>query len=157
MEIREYVPSDCERLAKLFYDTVHSVNAADYTKEQTDAWADGNVDIAAWNESFMKHYTVVAMHDGDIAGFGDIDKTGYLDRLYVRGDLQRRGAASAICDALESSVGTGKVTAHVSITARAFFEKRGYAVLREQQVERHGVLLTNYVMEKETEPAHPNL
>ena len=36
-----------------------------------------------------------------------------------------------------------------SITARPFFEKRGYRVIREQQVERKGILLTNYVMEKE--------
>lgn len=156
MEIREYVPSDCEQLAKLFYDTVHSVNTADYTKEQTDAWADGNVDIAAWNESFLKHFTVVAVHDGVIAGFGDMDETGYLDRLYVHRDLQRRGAASAICDELERSVRTGKVTTHASVTARPFFEKRGYKVLREQQVERRGVLLTNYVMEKDMGPLNRN-
>ena len=34
MEIREYRPEDCRELAALFYDTVHEVNAADYTKEQ---------------------------------------------------------------------------------------------------------------------------
>ena len=42
----------------------------------------------------------------------------------------------------------GPVTTHASITARPFFEKRGYRVVKEQQVERHGVLLTNFVMEK---------
>lgn len=30
-----------------------------------------------------------------------------------------------------------------------FFEKRGYKVVKEQQVERAGVLLTNFVMIKE--------
>ena len=37
---------------------------------------------------------------------------------------------------------------HASITARPFFEQRGYRVVRQQQVERGGVLLTNFVMEK---------
>ena len=37
MEIREYRPEDCREMAALFYDTVHEVNAADYTKEQLDA------------------------------------------------------------------------------------------------------------------------
>ena len=37
MEIREYRPEDCSEMASLFYDTVHTVNAADYTKEQLDA------------------------------------------------------------------------------------------------------------------------
>ena len=33
MELREYKPTDCEQLAQLFYNTVHSVNAKDYTEE----------------------------------------------------------------------------------------------------------------------------
>ena len=41
----------------------------------------------------------------------------------------------------------GRVYTHVSITARPFFEKRGYCVRKEQQVERCGELLTNFVME----------
>lgn len=38
---------------------------------------------------------------------------------------------------------------HASQTARPFFEKRDYHVLRSQRVERRGQHLTNYVMEKE--------
>ncbi len=34
MVIREYQQTDCEKLADLFYSTVHTVNAKDYTKEQ---------------------------------------------------------------------------------------------------------------------------
>lgn len=42
--LRVYKPADCKALTELFYETVHSVNTKDYTKEQVDAWADGNVD-----------------------------------------------------------------------------------------------------------------
>ena len=42
-----------------------------------------------------------------------------------------------------------KIITHASITARPFFEKRGYRVVKEQQVNRQGILLINYVMEKE--------
>lgn len=148
MYIRQYTPSDCIYFAELFYDTVHAVNARDYTAEQLDAWADGNVDIEAWNSSFLEHYTVAAVENGVIAGFGDIDKTGYLDRLYVHKDYQRRGIARAICDELESAVCTDRITTHASITAKPFFLRRGYIVVREQQVIRKGIPLTNYVMEK---------
>lgn len=41
MLIREYQSSDCKELAELFYNTVHAVNAKDYTKEQLDVWATG--------------------------------------------------------------------------------------------------------------------
>ena len=43
------------------------------------------------------------------------------------------------------------MTTHASITARGFFEKRGYRLIRAQQVERSGERLTNYVMEKPLE------
>lgn len=45
MIIREYRLTDCKELTELFYNTVHIVNAKDYTKEQLDAWATGQVDL----------------------------------------------------------------------------------------------------------------
>lgn len=148
MMFRMYNTSDCEFLAELFYQTVHNVNAKDYTKEQLDVWATGQVDLEKWNQSLQEHYSVVAVDDGIIVGFGDIDKTGYLDRLYVHKDYQRQGIASAICNQLEQAV-QGDITTHASITAKPFFEKRGYRVVKEQQVERQGIFLTNFVMIKE--------
>ena len=82
--------------------------------------------------------------------FSDIDKTGYLDRLYVHKDYQHQGIATAICDKLESIFDVEKITTYASITAKPFFEKRGYKVIKKQTVERNGVLLQNYVMEKST-------
>lgn len=138
MIIREYSSADCGEIAELFYNTVHTVNAADYTKEQLDAW----------DRSFREHFSLVALEGSTIVGFGDIDKTAYLDRLYVHAHHQREGIAAAICDRLEEAV-QGNILVHASITARPFFEKRGYRVIKEQKVERQGVLLTNFVMEKE--------
>lgn len=148
--LRPYQADDCEKLAELFYETVHTVNAKDYTKEQLDVWATGTVELEKWNQSFLEHDTVVAMHGKKIVGFGDMDSSGYLDRLYVHMDYQGRGIATAICDALERNHPVRFVT-HASITARPFFEKRGYHVVKEQQVERGGIYLTNYVMEKNQE------
>lgn len=135
-------------MAKLFYDTVHEANIRDYTAEQVNAWADGNVDRAAWDKSFTEHYTVVAEENGVIIGFGDITEGGYLDRLYVHKDYQRKGIATAICDALESYPDTDELTVHASITAKPFFISRGYSVVKEQEVVRRGVVLTNFVMKK---------
>ena len=81
MPLREYIPSDCAQLAELFYQTVHNVNAKDYTQEQLDAWATGEVDLQAWDKSFRAHRTIIAVVNGEIVGFGDMDETGYLDRL----------------------------------------------------------------------------
>lgn len=149
MEYRAYVPDDCEELADLFYNTVHSVNARDYTEAQLAAWATGTVDLESWNRSFLEHYTLVAVDGTVIAGFGDIDGTGYLDRLFVHQDYQGMGIAAALCDRLEAHCPNSLITTHASLTARPFFEKRGYRVVKRQQVERSGELLTNFVMEKQ--------
>lgn len=148
MFIREYRSSDCKELTELFYNTVHTVNAKDYTKEQLDVWATGQVDLKTWDRSLQEHFSVVAVEDDTIVGFGDMDQTGYLDRLYVHSEYQGKGIATAICDRLEAAV-QGNVVTHASITARPFFEKRGYKVVKEQQVERQGIFLTNFVMVKE--------
>lgn len=40
------------------------------------------------------------------------------------------------------------LTVHASISAKPFFEKRGYKVIKEQSVKVDNVYLTNYLMEK---------
>ena len=148
MFIREYRMSDCKEITELFYNTVHTINAKDYTKEQLDVWAAGQVDLEKWNQSLQEHYSIVAIDNKIIVGFGDIDKDGYLDRLFVHSDYQGKGIATAVCNHLEQAV-DGKITTHASITAKPFFEKRGYKVVKERQEERQKVFLTNYVMVKE--------
>lgn len=149
MIVRNYMPSDCQQLAELFYETVHTVNGKDYTEEQLDVWATGNVDLEEWNTSLSEHYTVIAVEGDIIVGFADMDKTGYLDRLFVHKDFQRQGIATVLCEHLEQRVDGKKITTHASITAKPFFISMGYQVIREQKVFRNGIALTNYVMEKE--------
>lgn len=153
VELSPYRPGEAAALARLFYGTVHAVCLGDYTQEQVDAWADGTVDVEAWDRSFLLHHTLVARIGGEIVGFADLDGE-YLDRLYVHKDHQRQGVAAALVGALEQAAaqqGAAKLTTHASITARPFFEKRGWRVVQAQQVERKGVLLTNFVMEKALE------
>lgn len=133
----------------LFYDTVHAVNRRDYSEEQLDAWADGNPDPEAWNRSLTEHYSLVAVMNETIVGFGDIDDTGYLDRLFVHKDYQRCGIGTMLCEKLEKKA-LGWIVTQASLTARPFFEKRGYRVVKEQHAERKGVFLKNYVMQKDS-------
>ena len=111
-----------QRTDRLFYNTVHNVNAKDYTKEQLNVWATGQVDLEKWNESLQEHFSVVAVDDEIIVGFGDIDKTGYLDRLFVHADYQRKGIATAICNQLEQAVQGNNYYSRFYY-GEAFFEK----------------------------------
>lgn len=152
MIIREYKSAECVFLVQLFYDTVHTVNSKDYTKKQLDAWATRTVDLSEWDQSFLEHTTLVAAFDDLILGFADMDRNGYLDKLYVHKDYQGKGIATALINELEKRAKEKHVVCFetdASITARPFFEKHGYTVQTENSVVRGGIPLNNFRMTKQ--------
>ena len=83
---------------------------------------------------------------GVIVGFGSIDKSGCLDLLFVHKDYQKQGIATALCNELEK--GFPVIYTFASVTAKPFFESRGYVVVKEQEAERSGIRLKNFEMKK---------
>lgn len=148
MYLREYESTDCSEMLVLFYETVRAIDRKSYTKEQLAAWAPDQTDAAAWDRTWLDHYTLVAVENDHIIGFGDIDESGYLDHLYVHPRSQNRGVATMLCDVLERRYFPKTIVTHASIPAKPFFLRRGYRLVREQQVIRNHIPLTNYVMEK---------
>ncbi|WP_314064561.1 GNAT family N-acetyltransferase [uncultured Vagococcus sp.] len=149
MKIRNYREEDCQATYQLFYETVQRINRHDYPPAQLAVWAKPEMG-PDWHRSLAQHYSLVAEINQTIVGFGDIDQ-GYLDRLYVHHAYQGQGIAKALVENLEqhASQEHRQVTVAASITAKPFFLKRGYQVVREQQVERQGQCLTNYLMAKQ--------
>ncbi|HCL4444930.1 TPA: GNAT family N-acetyltransferase [Clostridium botulinum] len=151
MNIRMYQSEDCREIVELFYNTVHSINSRDYNNAQLDVWASKEIDIDSWDKSFSQHYSIVAEESDVIIGFGDLDATGYLDRLYVHKDYQGISVATTIANELERYAQENHisiVTTNASITAKPFFKRQGYEVVKEQFVERNGQFLKNFIMKK---------
>lgn len=152
MEIRRYQSEDLAELVRLFGETVRTICRRDYTVGQVEAWAASEAELLQRDKWFHTLYTLVAAgEDGHLLGYGNVDDTGYLDHLFVHRDHQREGVASRICSALENHCLEGGVTCmtvHASITARPFFERRGYMVEQVQQVPLRGETLTNYRMSR---------
>lgn len=97
------------------------MNAQDYTEKQLNGWVTGQIDLKQWDKSFLNHHTVIAVQDDQIVDFGDIDNSGYLDRLFVHKDHQGEGIATAICDNLEGFMAGKRITTYASVTAISFF------------------------------------
>jgi len=153
MNIRTYTEDDLDKVIDLYYDTVHSVYAADYTDEQMDAIAPKDVNRVHWATSLAKNHTLLAENEaGDLLGFGNIGETGFLDRLYVSKDHQGEGVGSALIHDLEAYArDNGNMTINTisSVTSLPFFEHMGYGILSEDITERHQVRVIQYTMEKE--------
>ncbi|WP_137626846.1 GNAT family N-acetyltransferase [Lactiplantibacillus pingfangensis] len=150
MKIRNYQSTDILAIRRLFKRTVLQINAADYTPQQLTAWIgpDNEQVAAAWQKSLAAHTALVAVQADQIVGFADMSASGYLDRLYVDADCQRQGIATTLVAELESQVDCERYTTAASITARPFFESRGYQVVQAQCVVRAGIQMTNYLMAK---------
>ena len=151
-EIRYYEAGDAPEIVRLFFETVRSVNRADYSDEQLEAWAPGVPDPEEWHARMAGRRTLVAEEGGEVVGFAELEYDGRLDMLYVRKDAVGRGVGRRLYEAVEREArgqGLGWIFTEASITARPFFEQQGFRVVREQMVSRRGVSMTNFVMEKE--------
>ena len=149
--IKQATQSDLDTIIQLFSDTIGVVNAKDYSAEQIRVWKGGASKKEKWLKKISEQYFLIAEIDNMLAGFGSITHDGYLDFMYVSKDHQGRGVASEIYNSLEKFVvkkRIDKIVSDVSITAKQFFEKKGFEVIQEQQVDIDGVKLRNYKMQK---------
>lgn len=150
MIIRKAEDGDILQIKELFRQTVLSVNIKDYTLEQAECWASRGDDESIWKQRIAEQYFIVAGQYNVITGFAALKPDGYLNSLFVHKDYQGRGVASLLLQDIEAYVqrnGIGEMTADVSITAKPFFERKGYEVLKEQKVNI-GVEMVNYKMGK---------
>ena len=148
--LRPYEEGDLQAVVSLFYDTIHSVNLKDYTPEQADAWAPKEPDMSRWQKLLKEEDTWVAVQDGRIVGFANRNGD-YFDCLYVGKGYQRRGVAKALAERIEgraAAEGYTRIRTDASLTARPFFERRGYIIVRRQRVYRAGQILVNFAMER---------
>ncbi|RVU01660.1 GNAT family N-acetyltransferase [Mucilaginibacter limnophilus] len=151
MHIRRATLEDSEEIRQLFYDTVTAINANDYNAEQVKAWSSGYDNVERWNKRITEQHFFVAGSNGTITGFASLTDDGYLDVFFVHKDHQRQGIAALLLNEIEScahSIGVKQITSDVSITARPFFEKNGFAVVASQRVEFKDVMFDNYKMAK---------
>ncbi len=156
MLIRAFRPEDTAAVYQLFYSTVHSVNLQHYTPEEVEAWVPSHPpDLQQWQERFLRQHTLLAEIDGQLAGFANLEADGHnIDMVYTHKDFQGQGVATKLVELLEQQVlknGGNTIELAASITARPFFEKRGYKLIRENEVLRFGVVLRNFIMEKQVQ------
>lgn len=152
-QIRLYHPEDAPTLTAIFYAAVHDNPA--YTEVQRAAWAPKSVlETEGWRKKWEKQLPFVAVWKEKPVGFAEFESQnlrGFIDCFYVHPSAQRKGVGSALMDFLFDEVlrkAITSISAEVSVNARPFFEAKGFRVVAEQSILRHGVALKNFVMEK---------
>jgi putative acetyltransferase len=149
--IRKFKASDAPALREIFFNTIRNVNIRDYSEVQVNAWAPENYDESTWYDRISNINPLVATLDKVIVGYADIQNDGYIDHFFCHWNYQGQGIGKSLMTeifVIGKVKGIKRFYSHVSITARPFFEHFGFCLVKEQQVEIRGEILTNYVMEK---------
>lgn len=145
------IEEDVVAIARLFHGSVHELAVPYYDEAQRAAWAPDVDDIGRWRDNVAKANMLVAEDEVGLCGFLGYRADGYVAQLYTASRCARRGIASMLYERVEAewrAAGVERLFAEVSLAARAFFEKQGFVVLVEERVERRGVILPRFVMEK---------
>lgn len=151
MYIKTYSADKAGEVAELFYQSVHAIAPSLYTAEQKEAWAPTPVDYAAWSERLKAKQPLLAFIENRVAGFIELDDDGHIDCTYTHPDFQGRGVASALYERLLEDARARNIKrlyVEASLIAKPFFEHRGFSVIKKNEVQRNGVLLVNFSMER---------
>lgn len=151
MEIRRFKVGEESEIWTLFYETVHKVNAKDYTRQQIEAWAPSAQLPKRWIQRLKQKKPFVALFEGRIIGLAELENDGHIDCFYCAHDFQRKGVGKALFSKIEqeaSQMGISKLFTEASITAVEFFKSRGFEMSGKQIVEYNGEKFTNYAMYK---------
>lgn len=151
-QIRKLEEQDIQDMLSLFYSTVLNVNIRDYTREEVEDWASCGDKPERWRE-LMAGNLFIGAFDGHncLAGFSSMNKDGHLHSMFVHKDCQGQGVATQLLSEVEQiarQYGVSEITSEVSLTARTFFEKHGYKIVRMQKQRAKKLELTNFVMRK---------
>lgn len=150
LTVRDYLPTDCDATIDIFLRAIREVASKDYSPAQVAAWAKVD-DRDGWAERRSSRPTWIAECDAIPAGFSDLMPDGHLDMMFVHPDYQGIGVASLLLETVEAEArrcGLTQISTEASLTARPFFEGKGFVVLARQEVEKRGHRLENFRMEK---------
>lgn len=151
MLIRRFDIRDTKQIISLFRETVLTVNLGDYSEKQVEVWGNSTTNPEVWKKRLEESFTYVAVIDKEIVGFGNFNKKGEVDLLYTHKGYQRQGIASKLLSQIEKnakSKGLIEMFTEASITAKPFFELKGYKVLKEQTKNLKDTDFINFIMNK---------
>lgn len=151
ISIRRYRESDAEALWNIYFTTIRKVNIRDYSQSEVEAWAPDNIDLDIWKQDIGALSPFIATVDDKIVGYADLQPTGLIDHFFCNHEHQGQGVGRALMEhllAIGQAQGINRFYSEVSITARPFYERFGFSVSKEQEVEIRGEKLKNFLMER---------
>ncbi|WP_394245348.1 GNAT family N-acetyltransferase [Vibrio astriarenae] len=151
IQLDDYRSEDANDLWGIYFHTIRHINIRDYSLDQVAAWAPDNIDSQRWRNKMESIKPFIAKIDGKPVGYADLQQDGLIDHFFCHHQFQSRGVGRVLMSHVEQQAkqrGISRLYSHVSITARPFYERMGFTVIKEQLIEVRQHHLKNFVMEK---------
>ena len=150
--LRPFLVADTPRLQDLYAQSIEELTQDDYDEEQRLAWISRAADGAQFAERLQDGTTLLVEVDGELLGFASLTRdNAHIDMLHVHPYAAGQGVGAALVDALErlaGARGAKRLTVDASDTAREFFERRGYEVVRRNTFPIDDVWVANTTLTK---------
>ncbi|MGB3582430.1 MAG: GNAT family N-acetyltransferase, partial [Roseiarcus sp.] len=147
--LRPYVPADAKRCAEIFRASIEELAAEDYDADQREAWASRADDEEGFGARLAGALTLLAVIDGEIAGFASLKGAEEIDMLFVDPEFARRGVGRTLVDALTrlaEARGARRLTTEASDVAKPLFERQGFTAQKRNLVRKGDQWLANTTM-----------
>ncbi|MFT4683316.1 MAG: putative acetyltransferase [Flavobacteriales bacterium] len=151
IQLREATPVDLQSILKVFTDCIDITAVPDYNEEQRRVWKSSALTPEKWLDRIHQQAFWLACEEDKVAGFATLENNNYIDCMYVSPGFQGNGIAHLLLETIEDLAqrkGTQLISSDVSHTARGFFEKNSYQIIHTNQIEKDGVVLVNFKVEK---------
>ncbi|PLX26918.1 hypothetical protein C0581_03880 [Candidatus Parcubacteria bacterium] len=133
MKIRLARDGDYAAISRLCRQTINNINSKDYAEDLVNVWSSrSNTDRFRSSADKCKRW--VAVEDDKIVGFCDHSFDCEVWGLYINKDYIGKGLGSRLLKVAEDSLkkqGCKKITLKSTITAKEFYKKQGYKVVKK--------------------------
>ncbi len=152
MRIRKSKIEDAAEIASLHKGTIRFINKGDYSPEQISAWSK-RTSAKRFRESHHLAIRYVALDGEKIIGYSDFkkDKPEKFWGLYVHKNHLGKGVGSRLLLKMEEvakSMGADRLELEATKTAKTFYEKHGFKVIKKSKHPIDDQELDVFVMEK---------
>ena len=150
MKIRFARDKDYAAIARLHRQTIRNVNSKDYPEDMILVWS-SQTNAKKFRDNAKRCKRWVAVQDNKIVGFCDHNLDGEFWGLYVHKNYIGQGIGSRLLKNAEKSLQKGgkkKNVIRATITAKDFYKKQGYKVVKKAFHVRENKRLPIFIMSK---------
>ncbi len=150
MDFRIASKNDIHCIIDLAQYSIRNISSAHYSQEQIEAWSNRINRPKRIQEAIANQHFILAVNEEKLLGFASLLDGTYIDFLFVHPNYARTGIASEMYARLKKKANTLRqenMYTLSSVTAKPFFESKGFKTVEKLQQNIGNCTLVNYRME----------